>query len=83
MDDWSDRKAVQKRDRLLKTYSKYKSPTSWDRYRVQRNLVVSRLSLVRKAKINYNTKTNQTLSDPAISFKKWWRIAKSMYGNKC
>ena len=57
------RKAVQKLDRLLKTYSKYKSPTSWDRYRVQRNLVVS---LVRKAKINNNTKTNQALSDPAI-----------------
>ena len=73
------RKAVQKRDRLLKTYSKYKSPTSWDRYSVQRNLVVS---LVRKAKINYNTKTNQALSDPAISSKKWWRIVKSMHGNK-
>ena len=72
-------KAVQKRDRLLKTYSKYKSPTSWHRYSVQRNLVVS---LVRKAKINYNTKTNQALSDPAISSKKWWRIVKSMHGNK-
>ena len=59
---------------------RYKSPTSWDCYRVQRNLVVS---LVRKAKINYNTKTNQALSDPAISSKKWWRIAKSMYGNMC
>ena len=42
------RTAVRKRDRLLKTYSKCKSPTSWDRYRVQRNLVVS---LVRKATI--------------------------------
>ena len=68
------RKAVRKRD------SKYKSPTSWDRYLVQRNLVVS---LVRKAKINYNTKTNQALSDTAISSKKWWRIVRSMYGNKC
>ena len=74
------RKAVRKRDRLLKTHSKYKSPTSWDRYRVQRNLVVS---LVRKAKINYNTKTNNALSDPAIYSKKWWCIVKSMYGNKC
>ena len=68
------RKAVRKRDRLLKTYSKYKSPTPWDRYRVQRNLVVTP---VRKAKINYNTKTNQALSDPAICSKKWWRIVKS------
>ena len=76
------RKAVQKRDRLLKTYSKSVNhrPTSWDCYRVQRNLVVS---LVRKAKINYNTKTNQALSDPAISSKKWWCITKSIYDNKC
>ena len=76
------RKAVQKRDRLLKTYSKSVNhrPTSWDCYRVQRNLVVS---LVRKAKINYNTKTNQALIDPAISSKKWWCITKSIYGNKC
>ena len=75
-------KAVQKRDRLLKTYSKSVNhrPTSWDSYRVQRNLVVS---LVRKAKINYNIKTNQALSDPAISSKKWWCITKSIYGNKC
>ena len=52
-------KAVQKRDRLLKTYSKSVNhrPTSWDSYRVQRNLVVS---LVRKAKINYNIKTIKT-----------------------
>ena len=71
------RKAVRKRDRLLKTYSKCKSPTSWDRYRVQRNLVV------RKARINFNMKTNLALSDSAIPSKKWWRIVKSMYGNKC
>ena len=65
------RKAVRTRDRLLKTYSKCKSPTSWDRYRVQRNLVVS---LVRKAKTNYYTKTNLALRDLVISSKKWWRI---------
>ena len=59
------RKAVRKRDRLLTAYSK--CTTSWDRYRVQRNLVVS---LVRKAKINYNTKTNLALGDPEISSKK-------------
>ena len=55
------------RDRRLKTYSKRKSTTSWDRYRVWRNLVDS---LVRKAKINYNTKTNLAFGDPAISSKK-------------
>ena len=74
------RRSIRKRDRLLKTYSKRKLLVSWDRYRVQRNLVVC---LVRKAKINYNIKINQTLSDPAISSKKWWGIVKSLYGNKC
>lgn len=44
------RKAFQSRDRQCKC--KCKSYTSWDRYRVQRNLVVS---LARKAKINYIT----------------------------
>ena len=74
------RQGIRKRDRLLKIYSKRKSPVSWDRYRVQRNLVVC---LVWKAKINYNIKINQVLSDPAISSKKWWGIVKSLYGNKC
>ena len=55
-------------------------PASSDRYRVKRNLVIF---FARKAKINYTTNTNQSLSDPAISTKKWWRIVKSMYGNKC
>ena len=74
------RQSIRKRDRLLKIYSKRKSLLSWGRYRVQRNLVVC---LVRKAKINYNIKINQALSDPAISSKKWWGIVKSLYGNKC
>ena len=62
------RQAIRKRERdcLLKTYPNV-IPASWDRYRVQRNLVVS---FVRKAKINYNTNTNQARCDPAISTKK-------------
>ena len=63
------RQSIRKHDRLLKIYSKHKSLLSWDRYRVQRNLVVC---LVRKAKFIYNIKINQALSDPAISSKKWW-----------
>ena len=74
------RQGIRKRDRLLKIYSKRKSPVSLDRYRVQRNLVVC---LVRKAKINYHIKINQALSDPSISSKKWPGIVKSLYGNKC
>ena len=74
------RQGIRKRDRLLKIYSKRKSPVSLDRYRVQRNLVVC---LVRKTKINYHIKINQALSDPSISSKKWRGIVKSLYGNKC
>ena len=69
------RQSIRKRDRLLKIYSKRKSLISWDRYRVQRNLVVCP---VRKANIIYNIKINQALSDPAISAKKWWGIVKSL-----
>ena len=32
--------SIRKRHRLLKIHSKCKPPVSWDRYRVQRNLVV-------------------------------------------
>ena len=74
------RRSILKHDRLLKIYSKRKSLVSWDRYCVQRNLVVC---LVRKAKIKYNIKINQAVGDPAISSKKWWGIVKSLYGNKC
>ena len=69
------RQGIRKRDRLLKIYSKRKSPVSCDQYRVQRNLVVC---LFRKAKINYNIKNNQAHSDPATSSKKWWGIVKSL-----
>ena len=36
----------------------------------------------RKAKANYNNKINEILSDPITPVKKWWRVAKSFYGNK-
>ena len=39
--------------------------------------------LVRKAKINYNIKTNQALIVTCNSSKKWWGIEKSLYGKKC
>ena len=68
------RLASRKRDRLLKIYPRFKLSVSWDRYRVQRNLVVS---FNRKTKINYNIKINQALSDPAIPSKKWKGVVKS------
>ena len=63
------RRAIRRRDRLLKAHSRCKSNGSWERYRVQRNLVVS---LIRIAKIDYNVKINQALCDPLISAKRWW-----------
>ena len=73
------RRAIRKRDRLLRVYSRVKLDCAWERYRVQRNTVVS---LIRLTKMNYNSKINQALSDPLISAKRWWGIVKSMYGNK-
>lgn len=73
------RRSIRKRNRLLKIYSRTKSMHSWERYRVQRNLVVS---LIRVAKRNYDIKLNQILCDPQTSAKKWWGLVKSAYGNK-
>ena len=72
-------RAICKHDRLLKAYCRSKSNDTWERYRVQRNSVVS---LIRAAKISYDAKINQALCDPLISAKRWWGIVKSMYGNK-
>lgn len=73
------RRAIRKRDRLLKVYTRYKCPSKWENYRVQRNLVVH---LIRKAKLDYNHKINEQLSNPITSAKKWWNIVKSFYGIK-
>ena len=68
-----------KRDRLLKPYTKFKSSSKWEKYRINRNLVVK---LIRKAKLDYQQKTNELLSNPETSAKKWWNVAKSFYGSK-
>ena len=34
------RRAIRKRDRLLKRFGKNKIPSNWERYRAQRNFVV-------------------------------------------
>ena len=44
------RRAIRKRDRLLKAYTKFKSSFKWEKYRIDRNLVVK---LNRKAKLDY------------------------------
>ena len=73
------RRAIRKRDRLLKAYTKFKSSSKWEKYRINRNLVVK---LIRKAKLDYQQKTNELLSNPETSAKKWWNVAKSFYGSK-
>jgi hypothetical protein len=68
--DGNVRRAI-KRNRLLKRYSRHKTPASWEKYRVQRNYTTS---LIRLNKVKYG--------DPKISPKKWWGIVKSLYGQK-
>ncbi len=75
----SIRRAIRKRDRLLPVYSKHKNTIRWERYRIQRNLVVS---LIRQSKYDYFSKVNSNLGNPAISSKKWWKLSKSLLSNK-
>ena len=63
------RKAIRKRNRLLKKHWVKKTTFTWQRYKVQRN---STTSLIRNAKISYYQKLNIQLSDPMLSSKKWW-----------
>jgi hypothetical protein len=76
--DGNVRRAI-KRNRLLKRYSRHKTPASWEKYRVQRNYTTS---LIRLNKVKYYASLNQDLGDPKISPKKWWGIVKSLYGQK-
>ena len=73
------RGAIRKRNRLLKIYSRLKSPASWEKYRIQRNYTSS---LMRHSKKIYYENLNSKLSDPTICSKKWWGIVKSLYGQK-
>lgn len=52
------RQNIRKRDRLLKRFSYKKDAFNWERYRRQRNVVVT---LIRKAKKDYNDKINSSL----------------------
>ena len=73
------RSALKKRDRFLKAFRRTKSPARWENYRRQRNLVVA---LIRSAKRAHEKKLNDLLSDASTSSKMWWRITKSLYGDK-
>lgn len=73
------RKAIRKRNRLLKNFCRRKSPATWENYRSQRNFTTS---LIRTCKARYFADLNEKLQDPKIGPKRWWGIIKSLYGNK-
>ena len=73
------RRAIRKRDRLFRLYSKHKNANRWERYGIQRNSVVS---LIRQAKHDYYSKVNSDLGNPVTSAKKWWKLSKLLLGNK-
>ena len=64
---------------LLRLYSKHKNANRWERYRIQRNFVVT---LIRQTKHDYYSKVNSDLGNPVTSAKKWWKLSKSLLGNK-
>ena len=64
-----DRKAIRKRNRLLKIHTKRNSLSSWEKYRSQRNFTTA---LIRSSKNQYYAKLNNKLQDPNTSSKQWW-----------
>ena len=73
------RRAIRKRNRLLKIHCRVKSLVSWEKYRQQRNYTTA---LIRYNKQKYYKKLNSKLQDPSISNKNWWGIVKSLNGAK-
>ena len=73
------RKAIRKRNRLMKFYCRHKSSGAWENYRVQKNLTTL---LIRTVKVKYYANLSDKLQDPEIGHKRWWGIIKSLYGNK-
>jgi hypothetical protein len=67
------RKAIRKRNRLLKKHWVKKTTFTWQRYKVQRK---STTSLIRDAKISYYQKLNIQLSDSMLSSKKSWGLVR-------
>ena len=73
------RKAIRKRNRLLKIHTIRNSSSSWEKYRSQRNFTTA---LIRSSKRQYYSNLNIMLQDPDTSSKQWWGIVKSLYGQK-
>lgn len=73
------RRAIRKRNRLLKTFCHYKNPETWELYRQQRNFTTS---LIRRRKLSYYSYLNEKLQHSSLGPKKWWGIIKRLYGSK-
>ena len=75
----SIRTAMHKRDRLLCKYRTTLRINDWNKYKSQRNFTVG---IIHKEKKSYFTKINAKLSDPNLAAKNWWKIVKSVCGDK-
>ena len=62
------RRAVRRRNRLLKIFCQNKLPENWEVYRLQRNFTTSLTG-------------RHKLQDPLLGAKKWWGLIKQFYGN--
>ena len=71
------RRAIRRRNRLLRIHNKKRTELSWENYRRQRNLTTT---LIRQAKQTYYDKVNAELSNPLTNIKKWWSISKNLCG---
>ena len=67
------RRAIRKRNRLLRIHNNRSNDHSWKNYRKERNLTTK---LIRSAKQRFYHKINKDLSSPSINVKKWWSISK-------
>ncbi len=73
------RRAIHKRNRLLRFHNNRPNELSWENYRRQRNLTTQ---LIRYSKQKYYDKVNIDLGNPKINAKKWWSISKNLCGKK-
>ena len=72
------RRAIPRRDRLLRIHNTKRTVYSWESYRRQRNFTTNAIRLAKK---RYYENVNKKLSDPAINIKSWWSLSKRLCGS--
>lgn len=77
--DSNVRKAIRKRNGLLKNYSRQKPPASWEKYRAQRNYTTA---LIRSNKVQYYANLHDKLQEPETSSKKSGGESLNLYMDK-